>query len=137
MTINKVEIAQGIIRMFAGILFLFQGYDKLFKVKIQGVVNTFLDDAEHHHIHKPMLILIAYYTSIVEFFGGITLLVGAFTNYTLYFLGFDLLLAALAFSILQPMWDMRHMFPRLVLVIVLLLLPDEWNTFSFDFLMNR
>jgi uncharacterized membrane protein YphA (DoxX/SURF4 family) len=37
----KVQIAEFIIRVFTGILFLFQGYDKVFKVKISGVVNTF------------------------------------------------------------------------------------------------
>ena len=133
----KLEITQSIIRAFTGILFFFQGYDKIFNIKISGVINTFLDEAEHHHIHRPMVTLIAYYTSIIEFVAGITLILGAFTNYSLYLLGIDLVLAAFAFSLLHPMWDMRHVFPRLVLVITLLLLPDEWNKLSIDFLVNK
>jgi uncharacterized membrane protein YphA (DoxX/SURF4 family) len=134
---HKLEITESIIRIFAGILFFFQGYDKLFKVKISGVTNTFLDEAEHHHIHRPLLTVIAAYTSVVEFAGGIALLLGFFTHYALYLLGIDLLLAAFAFSLLQPMWDMKHLFPRFVLVIALLLLPDAWNKFSIDYLMNQ
>ncbi len=137
MTPYKLEIAEWIIRVFTGILFFFQGYDKLFKVKISGVVNTFLDEAEHHHVHRPMVTLIAYYTSFVEFIGGFFLIVGIFTNYTLYFLGLDLILAAFAFSFLQPMWDMKHLFPRFVLVVTLLLFPDAWSKFSIDFLLNN
>ena len=107
-----------------------------FKVKINGVVNAFLDEAEHHHIHRPMVTLIAYYTSLVEFVCGITLVLGLFTDYSLYLLGLDLLLAAFAFSLVQPMWDMKHLFPRFILVITLLLFPAEWNKRSLDFLFN-
>jgi putative oxidoreductase len=73
----------------------------------------------------------------VEFAGGIALILGFYTNYALYLLGIDLLLAAFAFSLLQPMWDMKHLFPRFILVITLLLLPDAWNKFSIDFLINK
>lgn len=133
----KLEIVEWLIRTLAGIIFLFQGYDKLFKVKIQGVVDTFLTDAEEHHFHRPTLTLMAYFTSIVEFFGGITLLLGLFVDYTLILLGIDLVLAAVAFSIVQPVWDMRHVFPRFMLVIALMLLPEEWCKFSLDYLINK
>lgn len=133
----KEEILQFLIRAFVGILFLFQGYDKIFKVKISGVVNTFLDDAEHHHLPRWMVTFIACFTSYVEFIGGALLLAGVFTQYTLLLLGLDLLLAALAFSLLQPMWDLKHVFPRLVMVAALLLMPKEWNYFSIDNLINN
>ena len=35
----KYYLIELIPRVFCGIIFLFQGYDKLFKVKIQGVVE--------------------------------------------------------------------------------------------------
>ncbi len=132
----KAEIAQWIIRVFTGIIFFFQGYDKLFRVRIEGVINTFLDQAEQHHIHKPWVTALAWYTSIIEFFGGIALITGLFTTYSLYLLGIDLLLVAAAFSILQPVWDMKHVFPRLLLISVLLLLPEELNKLSIDFLLK-
>lgn len=132
----KVEIAEFVLRSIAGILFLFQGYDKLFNVKIGGVVNTFLTEAENHHIHRPMLVAFSWATSIMEFVGGILLLLGLFTDFALYILSLDLILAVFAFSVLQAMWDMRHVFPRMVLIVTLLLLPAEWNKISLDFLFK-
>ena len=40
---HKAEIAALIIRLFAGILFFFQGYDKVFRVKISYVIDNFSD----------------------------------------------------------------------------------------------
>ncbi len=133
----KLQITETILRIFTGVLFLFQGYDKIFKVKISGVINTFLSDAELHHIHKPIVTVIAYYTSTVELICGIALIVGIFTNYSLVLLGIDLVLVGVAFSLIEPMWDMRHVFPRLLLVTILLLLPEEWNKISLDFLLKH
>ena len=132
----KLQIAETILRVFTGVLFMFQGYDKIFKVKITGVVDTFLEEAEHHHIHRPWVTIVAYYTSIIEFFGGLLLIVGLFTNYSLILLGIDLVLVAFAFSVMNPVWDLRHVFPRLLLVATLLLLPNEWNKISLDFLLK-
>ncbi|MGZ3932212.1 MAG: hypothetical protein ACXVP0_12855, partial [Bacteroidia bacterium] len=64
------------------------------------------------------------------------LLLGFLTNYMLYALGLDLLLVGIAFSYMEPMWDMRHVFPRFILVIVLLLLPDEYRQFTIDHILN-
>jgi putative oxidoreductase len=128
----KLQIAELLIRAFAGILFLFQGYDKLFRIKMPGVIDVFAADADQYHIPRPILSLVAYYTSVVEFFGGFFLLAGFCTTYTLYALGIDLLLVSLAFSYMTPIWDMKHVFPRLVLVATLLLLPESYNYFSVD-----
>ncbi len=129
---HKVQIAELFLRIFAGILFLFQGYDKLFRVKIKGVVETFSPEASQNHIAQPILFLFAYYTSCVEFFGGMFLLLGFMTTYTLITLGIDLLLVSLAFSFISAMWDMRFLLPRFLLVIVLLVLPDDYRLFCLD-----
>jgi len=132
----KLQFAEVIARLFLGILFLFQGYDKIFKIKISGVVNTFLADAEHLHIHKPMVTLFTYLTSFVELIGGVLLIMGLFTNCALVALGFDLVLVCFAFSMLRPMWDMQYVFPRLLLVIGLLFFPNEYNRFGLDHFFN-
>jgi uncharacterized membrane protein YphA (DoxX/SURF4 family) len=132
---HKLQMAELFLRVFAGILFLFQGYDKLFKVKISGVIDTFKADAGRQHIPGFLVTSMAYYTSIVEFLGGLLLIFGLFTTYTLYLIGIDLLLVCFAFSFMQPMWDMKHVFPRFILVIILLILPSEYNNFSFDHLL--
>ncbi len=136
MTEYKLYIAETMVRIFAGILFFFQGYDKLFKIKMPGVIDTFMADAYRRNISRSFVSLIAYYTSIVEFVGGILLVLGLFSNYALYALGIDLLLVCFAFSFIEPMWDMKHVFPRFLLIILLLLLPLEQNILSLDYLIN-
>ena len=132
----KLQVAEFIVRTLAGILFLFQGYDKLFKIKMAGVIEIFTADAEKNHIPHSMLSIVAYVTSILEFFGAIFLLFGFYTTFALYALGFDLLLVSLAFSFMKPMWDMKFMLPRFTLVIFLLCMPDEYRIFSLDYLFK-
>jgi putative oxidoreductase len=124
------------IRLFCGIIFLFQGYDKLFKVKLNQVIDTFDDEAEKKHIPKLFVVFSAFYSSIIEFFGGILLIVGLFKSIVLILLGFDLIMVAFAFSIIEAMWDMKHVFPRLVLISALMLMPAEWEIVSIDYLIK-
>ncbi|MBS1638107.1 MAG: DoxX family protein [Bacteroidetes bacterium] len=132
----NLPIAESIIRIFTGILFLFQGYDKLFRIGMPGVVNSFRNDAERNRISPGLVHFVAYFTSISEFICGMLLIVGLLTNYALYLLGLDLILVCMAFSFIQPMWDMKHVFPRLVLVILLLVIPSENRLLSLDHLLN-
>jgi len=124
------------IRLFCGIIFLFQGYDKLFKVKLNQVIDTFDDEAEKKHIPKLFVVFSAFYSSIIEFFGGILLIVGLFKSIVLILLGFDLIMVAFAFSIIEAMWDMKHVFPRLALISALMLMPTEWEIVSIDYLIK-
>lgn len=132
MASDQTYIAELLIRLFAGIVFMFQGYDKLFRIKIPGVIDAFKVESENARIPGPLLSGLAYYTSYVEFFGGLALVLGFFTTYALYALSLDLLFVTIAFSYLEPMWDMKHVFPRLVLVVVLLLLPESIRQISID-----
>jgi uncharacterized membrane protein YphA (DoxX/SURF4 family) len=127
------EIAEVLVRVFAGILFLLQGYDKIFRVTMHSVIDAFTADAERYHVPRPVLYGISYYTSIVELVGGLMLITGLYTNFALYALGLDLVLVCFAFTYMQPMWNMKYVFPRLALVITLLLMPAEYRTFSIDY----
>lgn len=133
---HKFQITELLIRLFVGILFLFQGYDKLFKVKMKGVIFSFTVDSDRQNIPRGFVTLLAYYTSITEFAGGALLIMGLFTNFTLYALGLDLLLVCFAFTYMQPMWDLKHVFPRFLLIVLLLLLPESYNGFSLDSFLN-
>jgi putative oxidoreductase len=131
---NKFQITELLIRLFTGVLFVFQGYDKIFKIKIPNVINSFMDESQRHHIARPLVVTISYLTSTIEFICGISLILGLFTNYSLYLLGIDLLLVCIAFSLLNPIWDMKHVFPRFILIIILLLIPNEHNKLSLDYI---
>ena len=134
--INKYEIAEFLLRTFCGVIFLYQGYDKLFKVTISGVTETFQEITQKHRIPQFFLKASAAFTSVVEFFGGLLLIVGLFKTAALTFLGIDILLVGIAFSMIDPVWDMRHVFPRLTMVFVLLVLPNEWEYLSLDYLFR-
>ncbi len=130
--ITKQHLAELILRVFCGIIFLYQGYDKLFRLKIKGVTEAFQINAEKNNIPQFMLWASAVFTSVVEFFGGLLLIIGLFKTPVLLFLGIDLIIVGMAFSMLEPVWDMRHVFPRLMMVVALLLFPDNWELLSLD-----
>lgn len=136
MTETNLQIAELLLRLFAGVLFLFQGYDKLFKVKMSNVIETFLPDAKQNNIPKPLVVIVAYFTSFAELIGGLLLLFGFMTNYALYVLSVDLLLVAFSFSFVQAMWDLKFVFPRLAIVTTLLLLPENSRKFCLDYFLS-
>ena len=118
------NIAELFVRCFLGILFVFQGYDKLFVVKVKNVVNAFHNETDRKHIPNFLLVFTSYFTSITEFFGGILLITGLFHQIVPIVLAINLLVVAFAFSFLRPMWDLQHVFPRVVLLTLILLLSN-------------
>lgn len=136
MEINNENILVFTLRVILGLLFFFQGYDKVFKVKIPGVIAFFRSELGNIKVPDPVLKLSTYYTSYIEFVCGACLIIGLFTKYALYLLGLDLILVVGAFSLIKPMWDMQLLFPRLMLLSILLYLPEEWNIISADHIVN-
>jgi putative oxidoreductase len=118
------SIAEVFVRCFLGILFLFQGYDKLFVVKIKNVINAFHHETDRKHIPSFLLYFTSYFTSVTEFTGGILLITGLFHQYVPIILVINLLIVAIAFSFLKPMWDLQHVFPRVILLTLILLLSN-------------
>jgi putative oxidoreductase len=137
---NQLEfnytIAEVFVRCFLGILLAFQGYDKLFIVKIKNVVNAFHTETDRKHIPEFLLVFTSYFTSITEFFGGIFLILGLFHQIVPIILGINLLVVAFAFSFLRPMWDLQHVFPRVILLTLILLLSNYFY-FGLDTLILK
>ncbi len=126
-----------LLRVVLGILFFFQGYDKVFYVKISGVIDSFRRELGTKKIPDFLLVTSAWFTSFVELVFGGLLILGLFKTLSLYMLGIDLILVVGAFSIITPMWDMQLLFPRLILLAILLYLPTEWDVLSLDFLLRK
>src|SRR5688572_22560537 len=104
-------------RIFLGLLFIFQGYDKLFKVGIRNVTQNFSVEMERKYVPAFLVKSGAWFTSLVEFIGGGLLILGLAKYITLYFLCLDIIMVSIAFSIIRPMWDLQFIFPRVVLLI--------------------
>jgi putative oxidoreductase len=137
---NETEInlkaAELFARLFLGILLIAQGYDKLFVVKVKQVTDTFFDDAMKKKIPYFFVAFSSYFTSITEFFGGILLVLGLFHYAVCILLMINLLVVNIGFSILKPMWDMQHVFPRLILLIIIIILSPFFY-FGLDTILFR
>lgn len=131
-TMQHEITAAFITRVFLGLLFFFQGYDAIFNIKIKNVIQTYEDSFALKGIPRFLTVSGAWFTSFAEFIGGLLLVLGIFQYYALTILGLDILIASIAFGIASPMWDTRHVFPRLVLLIFLFLIPESWNVISLD-----
>lgn len=125
------------LRIILGILFFMQGYDKVVKVKLPGVVKSFR--YEFGNVKMPDFILVsaAYFSSIIELLGGLTLILGLFTKYSLYLLGIDLILVVAAFSLINPVWDMKIVFPRIIIWSILMVIPEAYNKLSLDYFLLK
>jgi len=136
-TIDNEAVLTFVLRVILGILFFFQGYDKVFKVKINGVIDFFRQELGSIKVPAFVLTSTAWFTSYAELFCGALLILGLFKQYALYILGVDLILVTGAFSLIKPMWDMQLLFPRLILLGVLLYLPAEWDVLSVDYIIQK
>ncbi len=126
------SIAICLIRVFTGMLFLMQGFDKIFRMGISNLIETI--KAPFLNLGIPMITirLFAFLTSFIELFAGLFLMFGLFKFVSLYALGIDLLIASFGMAIINPMWDMKHVFPRLILISFLLLYPSAKDILAFD-----
>ena len=134
---NHQIVALLIARVFLGFLFFFQGYDSIFNVKIKNVIIVFNNTFSNKGIPKFLIIAGVWFTSYTELICGFLLILGLFEYIALYLLGINLIIASIAFSIDKPMWDMRYLFPRLILLLFLLMVPYSWDTISLDYLFFK
>lgn len=130
---NSEVIAVFVARVFLGLLFLFQGFDAVFGIGMKNVIETAAQPLTNKGVPRLLVVAGSYYTSYVQLIAGAFLVVGLFRYYALYLLGIDLLLACVVFGIVTPVWDMRHAFPRLALLVFLLLTPGGLDVLSLDY----
>ena len=119
-------------RVFLGILFFAQGFDKVFNLGVKEVIHSFEYPVRLKHFPHFPLVAVAYYTSFAELIGGSLLIIGFMKYYAMYLLGIDMLIVCAALSSLDPMWDMKYIFPRVVLLITLFIIPSDWGVFTVD-----
>ncbi len=74
MPTTNTDRALLLLRLLIGISFIVHGYPKLFERGPEGVAGFF------GSLNIPMPLIWAWIVSILEFFGGIALLVGVFTR---------------------------------------------------------
>lgn len=129
----KTNRAAGLflLRGVLGIIFMMQGFGKIFKWGISNVYMNFFASFEET-LPKPILWCTVYYTSFVEFIAGALLLLGLMRYWAAFALGSVLLIVSFGHGLAQPIWDLQHVFPRTVLLVVFLLLPKDWDRWHLD-----
>ena len=131
-------IATTMIRLILGLIFLMQGYGKVFNY---GVENLYQMDF-FHGTYKDLLPdfitrATAYFTSYTELIGGFLLTIGLFRDYALYALGLVLIIVTFGHGLAEPIWDLSHVMYRTMLLLALLFLPKAWDKYSLDTLIGK
>ena len=131
---DKISRAAALLftRALLGIIFLMQGYGKIFTYTVPKVYALFFKDFEKTFLPKWLIWGTAYYTSYIEMICGFLLIIGLFRKYALYLLAVDLLIVSFGHGILEPIWDLQHVMPRAVLLITVLLVPQQWDQWNTD-----
>ncbi|MEZ4883650.1 MAG: DoxX family protein [Chitinophagales bacterium] len=120
------------IRLLLGIIFLMQGYGKVFSIGVTELYDSFFTEYETTFLPIWILKLTAYYTSYVELIAGGLLILGLFRNFALYLLATVLLVVSFGHGVMMPIWDLQHVLFRAVLLVPLLLLPEEWDNWQLE-----
>jgi uncharacterized membrane protein YphA (DoxX/SURF4 family) len=136
MMIENPVVAVLLARLILGSLFFFQGFDKVFRIGISNVSEEFSMQLNKVKMPKIFFSLMAYLTSYIELIAGAMLFLGLFVDVVLIILSLNLFLVALAFSIINPIWDMKVYLPRLLLLLFLLCVPESWFAFGLDQIFN-
>jgi uncharacterized membrane protein YphA (DoxX/SURF4 family) len=130
------QFADLVLRSVAGILFLFQGYQKAFTMSAGEIVSAFQTDITRKILPGIFLKFTVRLSAYIELIGGLMLLFGFQRDIALYILSAQMVFVTIAFCLIRPMWDMQYFFPRFIFIIALLLLPPEWDRFSIDALLR-
>lgn len=124
-------------RIFLGLLFLFQGYDAVFNIGIKKATDTYHANFKLKGIPRFITSLTAWYTAYTELICGFFLVLGLFEYVSLYLLGINLIIAAIGFGMNAPLWDTRNVYPRLLLILILLMTQIHWHQWSLDYLIFK
>lgn len=112
-------------RWLLAILFFFQAYDRIFRIGLKETTNIIYYQNTEQKFPYVLVQIGVFINSFAELIAAVLLFFGLFRNVALYILCIDMLLAAFGFSYLKPMWDMKHFFPRFVLLCIQLFLPSS------------
>ncbi len=131
-----IPIALLTMRLWLGGILIAQAYDKLFNIGIQNVSQVIEFKISAFKLSPSFYKAFAAITSLLEFIGGILLVLGFLSVFAYSAIALDIVLISLAFSLTTPMWDMRHVFPRFIILIVLMFAGTQQDWFSLDYFIH-
>lgn len=117
------------LRVLLGLMFFLQGYAKIFWWKVgQAYEPAFKNLASK--FPSQLVWAVGYTTSLLELIGGAMVILGIWRNRWLFVMAGIITTAAIGHSIETGVYDLAHVFPKAMIIALLLILPDEWDEFD-------
>lgn len=135
-TLNR-SVGVFTLRLLLGLLFLMQGYGKVFIFGVEQVYQNYFLAQYQDVLPLNVLRITAYYTSYAEIISGLLLLMGWKKNLAYYLLASVLIIVSFGHGLAEPIWNTQHVFVRAVFLIALLIIPNEWDKFSLDYWIKK
>ncbi|MBW6481929.1 MAG: DoxX family protein [Vicingaceae bacterium] len=133
---NNTVVGLFFTRCLLGLIFLMQGYGKVFTYGVNNVYEQFF--ISYTETFPIFLVqFTAYFTSYTELIGGLFLVLGLFRNYTYHGLALVILIVSFGRGLAQPIWDLQHIFFRSALLIILFLTPQENDKWALDYIITK
>ena len=133
---NNTTIGLFFIRLLLGVIFLMQGFGKVFTFGVDNVYQKFFVSYTEF-LPEFLVQTTAYFTSYAELIGGFFLIIGLFRNYVYYVFIAVLLVVSFGHGIAQPIWDLQHVFFRATLLAFLLFMPQEKDKWAIDQIIKK
>jgi putative oxidoreductase len=130
MELQMDSIAIALVRISLGVIFLFQAYDKIFTVGLKDFTDTVIQGMRRSKIPDTFIRVSSFISSYIELVGGLLLILGLFLPIIYLIMSLNLIMVILSFSYMQPLWDMKHVFPRMAMLVFLMLMPLEADIYS-------
>ena len=132
----KTAYATAFVRLLLGIIFLMQGYGKVFTWGMTNLYENGFKSYEATFLPTFLIKFTAYFTSYGELIGGLLLILGLFRKQAYLILAAILLIVSFGHGLQSPIWDLQNVFVRAVFLVFLMMIPMKADTFSLDNLIK-
>jgi len=122
------------VRLIIATLSMLLGYHKIFVLGLEDQFKWFA--ALEQWFPVPILWAVNYYAAWVELIGGALLFVGLLRDVALYLILSVLVIVTIGHSLESAVWDVQQMVFRTMALVVLLLLPPQWDMLRADSLFG-
>ena len=120
-------------RAVVGLIFFMAGVWKVFTLGPAGHVRRYFLPFQDTFLPTWSLWAVGFTIPFIELVAGALVIIGLLTRPALLSLGFVLVIVTFGHLLHQPLYALHeHVIPRLALVLLVLLLPREWDRFSID-----
>ena len=125
-------------RAVVGLIFFMAGVWKVFQLGPIGHVQRYFLPFQHTFLPTWSLWAVGFAIPFVELIAGGLVIVGFQTRPALLSLGIILVIVTFGHLLDKPLYALHeHVIPRLALVLLVLLLPREWDRFAIDAIFRR